>query len=298
MHQFFLNIFELFFSFGVFCIRVLLGIHSFRNMFRKFSSENHQKIVVLGNGPSLSTTLSLYEKELQNNICVCVNQFATSKYFRILKPRYYVLWDPNYWNRNCSESLTKMIQSLVDILKTVDWKMTIFIPIDAKKWSLFKNLPSENTNIEISYVNYLMYYGEGFQKFIFSLYERNFLTIRAQNVLVEAIFLALGMKFKEILIVGADHTWTDELFVDDSNVLFLKNEHFNDTGTPKMKPFYKDGSQKVTFTMSEILKAFSLMFKGYEQLEQYSRYLGVKIYNCTEKTYIDAFERRKLKDLL
>ncbi len=47
--------------------------------------------------------------------------------------------------------------------------------------------------------------------------------------------------------------------------------------------------------MCNLFRDLSKMFFSYMELERYAQRLGAKIYNATEGSYIDAFERKKLK---
>ena len=61
-------------------------------------------------------------------------------------------------------------------------------------------------------------------------------------------------------------------------------------------PNKKDPNGAV-FKMHEFLDALSITFRGYFILKDYADYLGAKIYNCSKKSYIDAFERCNLDKL-
>ena len=50
-------------------------------------------------------------------------------------------------------------------------------------------------------------------------------------------------------------------------------------------------------TIAEELQAEVSVFKSYEDLEDYSKYMGAKIYNATNPSAIDAFERIDLSKL-
>lgn len=45
--------------------------------------------------------------------------------------------------------------------------------------------------------------------------------------------------------------------------------------------------------MDEELACQSKTFKNYSELNNYAKYAGVKVYNASEYSLIDAFERKK-----
>lgn len=52
------------------------------------------RMIVIGNGPSLKKTVELYLPELKENECVMVNFAAMTDLFLQLKPTTYLLVDP------------------------------------------------------------------------------------------------------------------------------------------------------------------------------------------------------------
>lgn len=75
------------------------------------------------------------------------------------------------------------------------------------------------------------------------------------------------------------------------NIVCFSDTHFYDDEKSEEVPFWKNEEETVPFKMDEIFQAFSLMFKGFQELEEYSKFLNSKIYNASHKSYIDAFER-------
>ena len=45
------------------------------------------------------------------------------------------------------------------------------------------------------------------------------------------------------------------------------------------------------------MRAYMTTYEKYEILEEYSKYIGSKIYNMSKISYIDAFERKKLEEV-
>ena len=118
---------------------------------------------------------------------------------------------------------------------------------------------------------------------------------QSQNVLVASIFLAMNIEFKKIIIAGADHTWHQNLHLDEQNILYIKDIHFyNNEEKINYRPFNKGLHINETFKIHEIFALWAKAFYGYIALEDYAKYKSCKIYNASEVTFIDAFERLKL----
>ncbi len=246
--------------------------------------------IVLGNGPSLKTSLESYPDFFTKHSLVCVNSFSITPEYTSLKPSYYVILDPGFWYGD-SEVVTNTIESLKT--KTT-WTLYLLVPHEAKKSQNFRELGKHNANIKISYFNYTVY--KGFEGIGYWLYAKNLAMPQSQNVLVASLFLSINIGFKEIYLFGADHGWHENLFVTDENVLCFKDTHFYD-GKEKInyRPFYKGIHLKETFTMHEILITFSKIFYGYEVINKYAQHCKAKIYNASEVSFVDAFERKKIK---
>ena len=76
----------------------------------------------------------------------------------------------------------------------------------------------------------------------------------------------------------------------------LNQKHFYDEKTSKSKPMYLLGKRQRK--LFEILKKFYLTFKAYIEIREYSDKKNVNIYNCTTRSFIDAFERRNIEDII
>jgi hypothetical protein len=246
--------------------------------------------IILGNGPSLKYHLDNHLDFLITENTLCVNQFVTSAYYEIIQPNFYLILDPNYWKVNPLTNIKRLQDEFINSinLKT-KWQMVLFVSFKAERFFRHRSL-IVNPNIKICYFNSTPI--NGFKKFRHFLYKKNLGMPFAQNVLVAGIFMALNLGFKEIFLLGADHSWHEDIYMDESNIVCHAENHFYPDNDVQLRPWYKnDGS---VFKMHEISTAWAKMFEGYHYLEEYSKYLNKKIYNASKKSYIDAFERYDL----
>jgi hypothetical protein len=244
--------------------------------------------IILGNGPSLKHSLTKHPDFFTKHSLVCVNNFALSEEYFKLKPQYYVFLDPGYW----LGSSDPVKNTILAISKTT-WKLQIFAPQKARNSAFFTNAMKKNPNIEVCYFNYTVF--KGFDSFSHFFYNKNLAMPQSQNVLVASLFVTINIAFKNIYVVGADHTWHQNMHINDDNQLCVKDLHFYENEQHiTYRPFYKDEHQIETFRIHEVMSALGKTFYGYEILKKYAESNNAVIYNASEISFIDAFKRIKL----
>jgi hypothetical protein len=254
-----------------------------------FPEKQQESCIVLGNGPSLTASLQKHPDFLKKHTLLCVNNFSISDQYELLKPTYYVMLDPAFWDEE-NELIKKTMSA---IAQKTDWPLTLLVAMEAKKSALINQLKTVNPNIRIQYYNYTVF--TGFESISFWFYKHQLAMPQSQNVIVAALFLALNLNFKKIILLGADHSWHEQLHVNDENVLCIKDQHFYDNlATITYKPFisYRKGE---TWSIHEVFLFWSKAFYGYQILKKYAVYCNAVIYNASERSFIDAFERIKIK---
>jgi hypothetical protein len=250
-----------------------------------------EKCYILGNGPSLKDDLKDHLEFLAKNKLIVMNDMSKSEYFDMLKPEYYVFADPCYWDRNVyNEFAIAANNVLVLIRNKTTWPMSLIVPYAAFKDVNFKNFFKTNKNINLLFYNLIAFNGfEFLNRFIY----RNSLGMPTpQNVLIPCLTIAINLNFKEINLLGVDHSWTQNLFTNSKNEVCMKDEHFYDNQDAKTTPIRKVYGE--IYKMHQILMDFSLMFQGYHIIKKYADSRNVKLINRTRNSFIDAFERGEL----
>lgn len=265
----------------------------------------HNECVILGNGPSLKNFLQYDHAFVQDKSVVCVNFFSRTDEYTRIKPTYYILTSPEYFTNEKKESWKAIRQKTFDAMeKTTSWPMYLMVPALARRHKEWKKTLTKNPNITIVYFNNTPI--EGFRVLNHFFYRRNLGMPRPHNVLIPSILLGINLGFRTIYLTGSDHNWTKELFVTDQNEVLLSQKHFYDQqlkpedkekNTPLPRPMYKGGSIEKR-KLHEVLIKFFYAFRSYWDLGTYAESKGVKIYNLTPGSFIDAFERLKLPDTL
>ncbi len=255
----------------------------------KYKKLNSGRIYVLGNGPSLKGELAALVNNEQEVVTFAVNDFGVSDYYAQVKPAYYILVDPAYWNERVND-LDKELRekSYLNMNKLTQWPMTLFVP--SKVVKLFKKRQFiTNSNINICPIYYTNFYPTktSFYKYVL---KHNLGVVPAGNVLCQAIYASINLGFDEILVYGAEHSWTKDIRVNERNEVCTIKKHFFDDIENHLIPWQKANGK--VFKMYEILTSLGNSFYGYHFLDWYSKEVGARIYNCTPYSFIDAFERK------
>ncbi len=278
------------------CLKVLLQVLK-RGYFRPSAKKilnigNNKKCYILGNGPSLLNEFLILEDTLAREQTFVVNNFAKSEHYSKIKPAFYVLLDPIFFDDRAilDNGFEVNARAIIDIiLQKTTWPLKIVVASEGCEF--LKNRFKTNPNISVYGFNTFSLDTDTKLDYLF--YSRFYAAPHIQNVIVGTIFLAVNLGFKEINVLGFDHSWTEELKVNAKNEVCLISKHFYDEGVKyELAPFYK--LYGGVYKMHEALFIYAKMFYGYHVLNRYARYKSVKIYNCTAGSYVDAFERKLL----
>jgi len=261
---------------------------------------SHSKIVndnvcfVFGNGPSLAGDVEGHLDALRLLDTCCVNQFCESILYTTIRPKIYVLADPDYWIDEISAELMQMRNRLVEcILKNTTWDLKFYVPFPALDF--FKNAFFSLENIRVIGYNNVPLHGKS--NVLHYLFDRGWGCPPAQNVLIAALFITIRLNYKKIILLGADHSWHETLALDGDNRVCVKNNHFYNANA-QLAPWTMGGKDDRIFTMGAIFFALAKMFNGYWRVREYADYRGVEIVNASSLTYVDAFRRTSLSKVI
>lgn len=278
--NFFTDLFQTLFS----ILKIILLSKWFVKL--KGQRPENNECVILGNGPCLTKDLETNLGFINERVKFCVNLFAFSKEFEVIKPEYYVLAAPEFWLPHATEfHKAQRTKLATEISARTRWQMKLFIPFAAKGSELCNKL-NTNKNIELIHFNNTPV--EGFSGIISPLFKANLGMPRPHNVLIPTIFLALNVGFKKIMIFGADHSWHEEIKIDAANNITVNHEHFYEKQEVRMPMYKLDGQQ---YFLYDVFRKLHYAFKGYFILRNYAAYMNSEILNTSSKSYIDAFKR-------
>lgn len=260
-----------------------------RPMHHPLPQLEHEKkrMVVIGNGPSLQKTMELYERQLHDADCAMVNFSACTALFEKIKPAYYVMTAPD-WPQN--KDVRKCIEAI--ITKTT-WPMTIVLSRELKSWRAIEEF-KKNTNITVLCDGGTWYPMP--DKDLFPALDENRVCPPSYTVLTYCIYISIYWGYEETYLVGADTSFLKDMYVGQKdNVLYTIDSHYYnnaDVNTRELESEFKG----IPFgcTMEQKLYELYMVFYEYNMLNRYAHWKGVKVYNASEFSMIDSFERKKL----
>lgn len=259
-----------------------------------------KECLILGNGPSLNDLIKNSAHFVKGKILICVNHFARTDFYKLLKPNYYIITSPEFFGMenklNWEHYRMTTFQAMAE--KT-DWEMTLMVPSLAGKRKNWIKMLKSNPKIKIHYFNNTPV--EGFTRINHWLYRLDLGMPRPHNVLIPAIFISIQLKFEKVYLAGADHSWLKYIQVDQNNQVLLNQKHFyendqpetHDKSTSRFQPMYIGGT-KTKRKLHEVLIKYVYSFRSYWELNRYAKSRGTKVLNTTSNSFIDAFERVKI----
>lgn len=240
-------------------------------------------LVILGNGPSLRKNLQEDMARLQRADTLAVNFAANSPEFRKLRPHYYVLADPHFFQKVDSD---ENVKRLIANLNAVDWPMMLLIPSSARgSERLF-----DNENVEVATFRFTAI--EGFEWLENLLFSRRLGMPRPRNVMIPAIMIGMWLGYERIVLLGADHSWLSTLRVNDRNEVVSVQPHFYKEDE---KEEQRIRSEYVSLPLDSVLESMMIAFRSYRRIRRFADGRGISIINATPDSMIDAFERGNLE---
>lgn len=240
------------------------------------------RIVILANGPSLSQTIEKHCAFIASVPTMAVNFAAIAPVFFKIKPRYYVLADPYLF----SDTENTQLKQLRDTLREVSWKMTLLVPVKYRRKAAGLYGVKDIATFNALGV-------EGFDAVNRMIFRAGLGMPRPRNVLIPSIMMAMALGYDEIYVCGADHSWMQTISVTEENEVVTIQPHFyNDSKEEQQRVRHDYRNTR----LHEVVESFAVAFRSYHSIADYARYRGVKIYNSTPGSFIDAFERRSLPE--
>lgn len=252
-----------------------------------------EKLIILGNGPSLKEHLENDLELLQNNTTMAVNKFCLTDAYESVKPNYYVIVDPLFMMDNVTEEYKQMQDEVFERFEQcTDWPLELFIAGRGQGNARLQTLIEKRPNIKLHYISITTV--EGLRSASHFYYKKGWGTPFVGNVIVSSLMSAINCGFKEIILLGIDHTIHTTAFVNSKNLVCYRKQHYY-KDKPVDVPVYVDLEETKPLKLHEYLDMWTMTFKSYHQINDYAISKDVKIINATPVSNVDAFERRPLK---
>lgn len=236
------------------------------------------KAFVLANGSSLKEILENEQlgKEICENDSIVMNYFAISDYFTLVRPKFYVLMDPVFFEEKNIQDNIK-VKQMFEALNKLDWDMKLYIV----------NTPSAKKArkyITNDYVEIVLFNGtraRGGIRLQNFFYRHNLGIPSSRNVIIPAMMILINAGYKKIYLYGAEFSWTKSIDVNpQNNKVFLNDGHFYQS---QDVVYYEKGWYK--WYLENIVE----MLDGVYQVAEYAKAMHVVVINRTKSSFIDAF---------
>lgn len=255
--------------------------------------KTNDSLVVIGNGPSLNETMNVSFEKIVTKDCIVVNGFCKTDYYERVRPPLYLLADPSFFVDNYEASDRVDAKGVLDnLIKKTAWDVYLIVPYSAKN-SPFIKIVQSNSFIHVIYYNDKNLISDS-NRTKFELWDENLIAPPAQTCLNTCIWLGIFQRYKCIYLIGADTSWMELLHVDqETNQVYTIETHFYEK---KKIYLYDESKDGVPQKLHQELDCISRALACYWELRNYANYAGVKVYNSSTYSLIDAFERKKTID--
>ncbi len=252
--------------------------------------EKTYKTIILANGPSLKIDIKKVMKDSTKAEVYALNYFAATRYFKALKPKYYVLTDRMYWTQTVNNDFKKDNENLFNSLDQVNWKMNLICPERGFQW--LSNRLNKNKNIKILKVNSVNVEFRNEKINIFAL-NQNIITPNFINGLVMVLWHAIYSKKSDIEIYGADFSLFKEYTVDQkTNKVYSSASHFYKNTNAQKNSTYKYPNEPKKMLHTRIYQQWNSFYQMY-LLSKIAKIRDIKITNFSSNSFLDCFERTK-----
>ena len=251
-----------------------------------------QKILLLGNGPSIRESIDKVIASRSKYDLLMVNNAPLSDSFYNLRPEYLCIIDSMYWLDldSLNPVISNNIERFFSQLNQVNWPLNVFVP------EISKNIVSQriaNDNITITAMSSAQYDFDSL--FVARLALLAGFSPPRVNVLVSSIHAIIGLGYLEAKILGAEMDRIKSLEVDQlSNQTSFNIEYFyNDKGVQFSFQNKRKNCKGLPVHIRFSREAST--FKWFALLAQFARHKGVALSNASSYSLIDSIDRGHLQ---
>lgn len=241
-----------------------------------------ERCFILGNGPSIrDVNFSIFK----NEDIFTVNQISRHPDFEKITIKCHFWADPMFFedDKNHNPTISDELFEYMAKIPEKNINSLLFVVADTNNGVVKKLKEKYRVHHYVSYGCIKSYNKEDIN---LSKCLPGF-----NNVVQFAILTALAMGYKEIVLVGCEQT----SLMNVLNGIIEKNASNKYYGyIISDKERNRMINQYNRYSVSLWLSQHAEMFKDFDELEKLSKEFGCKIYNTTEKTLCDSFEKKDL----
>lgn len=227
-----------------------------------------EKIFIIGNGPSIKNTDL---KKIKNAKKMVVSNFYLHEDYNIVKPDYHCFAQFTYTDKFNEDVAHKWLSDIGKHSETPYF----FFNISEKR------LVDECISLKEKDINYM--YLDSLNLDYYDEIDITNKMLRGQSVTIDCIQLAIYMGFKEIYLVGVEHS---EIVTGQYNYFYNRKDSM--IGNRDLSVL---NSGKIVNRFSTQLNVENSLWRQYEKLKIIAKLKEIKICNATKGGVLDVFER-------
>ena len=234
-------------------------------------SDNHRKLSIIFNGPSLSETVHNLKRDETD--VMMVNYAVETELYDKLQPEFICLADPVFFR------YTERNYKIAKKIEKREKKVTLIVP---------------------NYGSYGVFYGKRIllkkvftspkllkvDMYIPKLLKMNLMSPYLINVGILCIYAAIQMGYKNIDIYGLDQNYIKYFSVDEKNNVFCEECRFYGVEKVNQSQLYGSG-----YNMTYELQTCYETFAGFQMLARYADEQGVNITNKSVASLLDCYKK-------
>ena len=251
-------------------------------------------VIVLANGPSLRQDLDKYESKISLCNTIAVNLFVLTEDFIRIKPDYYIFLDVVFLKKDTLPRVAEVREKMLLAFKqNLKWEMVLLLPAEGRNSFFHKQLLEVNLPVKFVFFNRTSIYG--LTGISHCIYSRGWGMPPPQNVLIGALMAAIHIGFQKIYVLGADHSWLQEISIDEKGVMLINDKHFYNPEGKKLPKHHGESLEQ--FKIHQYLNELSRTFKSHIMVQDFAKKKSVEIINASSISYIDAYKKINTEDI-
>ena len=248
-----------------------------------------KRLCLLGNGPTFAQ-IEEHLEALKNFDFCAVNLSVNTNIFFRLKPKMFVIVDMIFWQQPEKEGIKECWENI----QKIDWDITICIPFNFP--NSMKRTFEKNHFVKVRRYSNNVWHPElrVANRLKMWLYKKGWVSPDGTNVSIGAIYASILNGYKEINLLGLEHSWMKDIKVNYKNEVVLINRHYYGDVEHVWRDYEGNPIKLIDFLASQLQT-----FTGHMSLRSFADYIGdVRIINRTKDSYIDAYERDTFENML
>ncbi len=250
---------------------------------------DHETVVVMLTGPSLLSDLAKVKGESKFDF-LAVNHIADIAVFKTVKPKYYLIQDNYFWEKNITSFYWKKREKTIENLNNlVNWKLILILP-HSSKFSGIQFRFSKNPMITVIFYDdtyvprypYTNPYQSKFNWIDRLALRKKIIFVPPYNVYSSALYLSYFMGYSSILVAGSSFDYWKNIEIGLNGNLEITTKYSDSSET---RILFNDKAGKVPGHLSFKLMNYALQLQLIEAISNFLNDEGVRLRVINKKSF-------------